>query len=152
MKAPGFLPDARFRRAERRVEAFRPGVESTRSDGTLPTVWIDSAIECRLLVACCRGFGPGFREVNLSITDGIIFLGLLAFGSIIERPGLAVGCKWASVGYGPSDSVRAARWPPRSPSPHSLTFIVVVPAVPMLAVREGFKWRGLRLIGREVSM
>ena len=40
-----------------------------------------------------RGFGPGFREVNLSITDVIIFLGLVAFGSTIQRPGLAVACK-----------------------------------------------------------
>jgi hypothetical protein len=88
--------------SERRVEAFCPGVESTRSsDVTLPTVLIDSAIEWLLLVACCRGFGQGFREVNLSITDVIIFLGLVAFGSIIQRPGLAVGCKRASVGYGP---------------------------------------------------
>ena len=40
MKAPGFLPDARFRRAERRVEAFRQGMESTRSDVALATVLI----------------------------------------------------------------------------------------------------------------
>ena len=33
-----------------------------------------------------------------------------------------------------------------------MTFVAVGQAVLMLAVREGFKWRGLRLIGREVSM
>ena len=53
MKALCFLPDARFRRAERRVEAFRQGVESTSSGVALPTVLIDSAIEWLLLVACC---------------------------------------------------------------------------------------------------
>jgi hypothetical protein len=52
MKALGFLPEARFRRARRRVEAFRLGVESTPSDVALPTVLIYSVIECRLVVAC----------------------------------------------------------------------------------------------------
>jgi len=52
MKALGFLSDARFRRAERRVEAFHQGVESTASDVALPTL-IYSAIEWLLLVACC---------------------------------------------------------------------------------------------------
>jgi hypothetical protein len=94
MKALCFLPDARFRRAERRVEAFRQGVESTRSDVALPAVLIDSAIEWLLLVACCRGFGQGLGEVNLSITDVIIFLGLVAFGSVIQRPGL----RWGASG------------------------------------------------------
>lgn len=53
MTALGFLPDARFRRAERRVEAFHQGVKSTLSDLALPTVLIHSAIEWLLLVACC---------------------------------------------------------------------------------------------------
>jgi hypothetical protein len=53
MPARGFLPDARFRRAERRGEAFHQGVESTWSDLALPTVLIHSAIEWLLLVACC---------------------------------------------------------------------------------------------------
>jgi hypothetical protein len=41
---------------------------------------------------------PGLRRGK----SLIIFLGLVAFGSMIQRPGLEVGCKWASVGYGPS--------------------------------------------------
>lgn len=80
---------------ERRVEAFRQGVESTRSDVALLTVLLYSAIEWLLLVVGCWRLGQGFREVNLSITDVIIFLGLVAFGSVIQRPG--VGCQWASA-------------------------------------------------------
>jgi hypothetical protein len=47
--------------------------------------------------------------------------------------------------------VRARRWPRRSLVAHGLTFVVVVPAVLMLAV-GGFEWHSLRRIGREVSM
>lgn len=77
-----------------------------------------------------------------------------AGGIWIDDPTARVGggCKWASVGYGPSYPVRAPRWPPGSPSSHSVTFVVVVPAALMLAVREGFKWQSRRRIGREVSM
>jgi hypothetical protein len=49
-------------------------------------------------------------------------------------------------------AVRAARWPPGLPSPHRVTLVVVVPAVLMRAVREGFEWQSLQRIGREVCM
>lgn len=148
-----FLPEHQFVKAEKLVAAFVQGVESTRSDAALLAVLFYTAIEWAFILACYWCLVRSFTGVNLTFVDIMIFLGFIAFGAIIQLPGIGGGVQVASV------LVLTELFGTRLETATAfafivwiITFVVVIPVGLLLALTEGLRWNSLRQIGREVSL
>jgi uncharacterized protein (TIRG00374 family) len=148
-----FLPDVRFRKIEKLIDAFVHGVESTRSDGALLAVFLYSVLEWTLIAACYWCLAQAFTGlIDLNLVDVLIFMGFVSFGAVIQIPGIGGGVQVVSVLvltelFGVrlelATSFALLIW--------ILSFVVVVPVGLGLAVKEGLDWHSLRKIGREAS-
>jgi uncharacterized membrane protein YbhN (UPF0104 family) len=148
-----FLPQSQFEKAEKLVAAFVQGVESTRSDGALVLVLAYSVVEWVFIVACYWCVVQGFVAVSLTLVDIIIFVGFIAFGAVVQLPGIGGGIQVASV------LVLTELFGTRLETATALafviwimSFVVVMPAGLVLALKEGLHWSSLRQIGREVTL
>ena len=148
-----FLPEHQFQRAEKLVAAFVQGVGSTRSDAALLLVLLYTVIEWVSIVACYWCVVRSFIGVSLTVIDILIFLGFIAFGAVIQLPGIGGGVQVASV------LVLTELFRARLETATAfafiiwiITFVAIVPAGLLLALREGLQWNSLRQIGREVSL
>jgi hypothetical protein len=91
--------------------------------------------------------------MHLTIVDVAIFLGFIAFGAIIQLPGIGGGIQVAAV------LVLTELFGTRLETATALafviwimTFVAVVPVGLWVAVKDGLQWNSLRQIGREVSL
>jgi len=147
------LPQRHFERAERLVTAFAQGVESTKSNRASIMVvaytvleWTTIAITTWCVV---NSFGTA---LHFGWLDVLIFLGFLAFGGVVQIPGIGGGVQVVAVVVltelfrVPSEvaaGAAVALW--------FISFVVVVPFGLLLAVREGVRWGSLRAIEHQVS-
>jgi uncharacterized protein (TIRG00374 family) len=148
-----FLPEQRFVKVERWLEAFVQGVESTRSDGALLLVLVYSAIEWLLIAACYWCLARSFSGmITLSLVDVLIFMGFVSFGSAVQIPGIGGGMQVVAVLvltelFGVrlelATSFAIFTW--------ILTFVAIVPIGLLVALKEGLDWASLRRVGREIS-
>jgi len=148
-----FLPEHQFVKAEKLVTAFVQGVESTRSDSALVAVLFYSVIEWAFIVACYWCIVRSFTGIYLTFVDVIIFLGFIAFGAVIQLPGIGGGIQVASVLV--LTELFGARLETATAFAFIvwiMTFVAIVPAGLLLALTEGLRWNSLRQIGREVSL
>lgn len=148
-----FLPESQFLKAERLVTAFAKGVESTRSDAALIRVLFYSIVEWVFIIACYWCVVQSFTAFSITFVDLLIFLGFIAFGAVVQLPGVGGGIQVASVLV--LTELFGARLETATAFAFIIwivTFVVVVPAGLLVALREGLKWNGLRQIGREVSL
>ena len=147
-----FLPEARFRKLEKLLNAFMQGVESTRSDGALLLVLMYSVVEWALIIACYECLARSFFGASLSFVDVLVLLGFVAFGAVIQIPGIGGGMQVVSivvltelfaVKLEVATAFAMLAW--------IITFVAVVPVGLGLAIKEGLDWRSLRQLGRETS-
>lgn len=150
LKSLRFLSEKPYARAERLITTFVQGVESTRSDGALVQLLLYSILEWTLIAACywcvaqaCTGL------VRLSLPDVIILVGFVSFGSIVQIPGVGGGVQVVAV------LVLTDLFDARLEAATFfalviwfITYIVIVPAGLVMALKEGLGWRGLRQISR----
>jgi len=148
-----FLPHHQFLRAERLVNAFVQGVESTRSDAALLLVLFYSVLEWAFIIACYWCVVQSFTSFYLTFVDVVIFIGFIAFGAVIQLPGIGGGIQVATV------LVLTELFGTRLETATAfafiiwiISFVVIVPAGLLAALREGWKWNSLRQIGREVTL
>jgi uncharacterized protein (TIRG00374 family) len=154
MDALEFLPERHLRKAHELVSAFVQGVESTRSHSSLLLLIFYTALEWFLIAACyvciARAYG---NLLNFGWVDVLIFLGFVAFGSVVQIPGVGGGVQVVSVLvlnelFGVSlevaTSVALLVW--------IITFVVIAPFGMILALHEGLNWRKLKEIEREVMV
>ena len=147
------LPERRFKKAERLVSAFVQGVESTRSDkALLLLVWytvFEWATIAITLFCVLRAFGDA---LHFGWLDVLIFLGFLAFGTVVQIPGVGGGTQVVSVlvltklfriPLEVSTSVALVLW--------IISFVVVVPIGLALALHEGVRWRTLKPLEPEAT-
>jgi uncharacterized protein (TIRG00374 family) len=144
-----------FKRADRLVTAFVQGVESTRSEkAVLLVVWytvLEWATIALTTFCVMRAFGGA---LHFGWLDVLIFLGFLAFGAVVQIPGVGGGMQVVSVlvltelfrvPLEISTSVAIVLW--------FISFVVVVPLGAALALHEGIRWRTLKqLEDPEVSV
>jgi uncharacterized protein (TIRG00374 family) len=150
----GFLPAAKFARVERLVNAFVQGVESTRSHSALFLLTLYTILEWALILACYVCITNAFGSaLHFGWTDILIFMGFVAFGAIVQIPGIGGGVQVISilvltelfhVPLELATSVALLIW--------LITFVVVVPAGLLLALREGLDWRKLKTVEREAQL
>ena len=87
-----FLPEHRFARAERLVNAFVQGVESTRSHHAVLLLTGYTVLEWVVITACTFCVMKAFGGlVHFSLVDVLIFLGFVSFGSVVQIPGVGGG-------------------------------------------------------------
>jgi glycosyltransferase 2 family protein len=148
-----FLPEHQFLKAESLIAAFAQGVESTRSDAALIRVLFYSVIEWAFIVACYWCVVQAFSGFSITFIDLLIFLGFVAFGAVIQLPGIGGGIQVASV------LVLTELFGTRLETATAfafiiwiMTFVVIVPAGLLVALREGLHWNNLRQIGREAPL
>ena len=154
LEALSFLPEAKFRRVERIVTAFTQGIESTRSGRFVFQLAFYSILEWALIVAC---YACVFQAMPLtavfSIADILIFLGIVAFGSIIQIPGVGGGGQVAAIiiltelfglSLEASSSMAILLW--------ATTLLVIMPIGLMLALHDGINWRKLRKLEQEAAL
>ena len=143
LDALSFLPKHHFERADRLITAFVQGMESVKDWKAMLAVVGYTALEwatIALTVFCVmRAFG---RSLHFGWLDVLIFLGFLAFGAVVQIPGVGGGTQVVSVliltelfrmPLEVSTSVALVIW--------IMSFVVVVPIGVALALREGLRWR-----------
>jgi len=148
-----FLPEKQFSKIEKLITAFVQGVEATRNDGALALVLIYSILEWILIALCYWCLAQSFQGIiNFTFVDIIVFLGFVSFGAAVQIPGVGGGIQVVAVLvltelFGVRLEIATAFailiW--------IFTFVVVVPAGAILALKEGLDWHSLRQIGREAS-
>ncbi len=148
-----FLPEKRFARAEQLVNAFVQGVESTRSRQALVLLTSYTVLEWILIagsiMTAVRAYGS---VLPFGLVDVFIFMGFLAFGAVIQIPGIGGGVQVVSVlvltelfriPLEAATSVAMVLW--------VITFVVVVPVGLISALAEGLNWSKLKQLEQEVQ-
>lgn len=148
------LPDRHFKKADRLITAFVQGVESTKSQkAMLAAVWytvVEWATIAVTVFCVMQAFGTA---LHFGWLDVLIFLGFLAFGSVVQIPGVGGGMQVVSVlvltelfriPLEIATSVAIVLW--------FISFIVVVPIGVALALHAGIRWRTLQPLEPEVTI
>ncbi len=153
LEALGFLPPHVLWRVEELVGAFAQGAESTRDRASVYRVSLYSLLEWGLIVGSTYCLLRAFpATATFRLNDVVIFVGFVAFGSVIQIPGVGGGIQVAAVVvltelYGLSleaaSGVAVFLW--------ITTFVVVVPFGLLLAFHEGIRWQKLRQIKESSS-
>jgi len=149
-----FLPEHRFVRAERLVNAFVQGAEATRSELSLLLLTVYTVLEWVAIAVCyfcsTRAFG---QALHFGWTDVLIFMGFVSFGSVVQIPGIGGGVQVVTivvltelfqVPLEIATSLALLLW--------IMMFVVIVPFGILLAVREGLDWAKLRSMAREAEL
>lgn len=153
LAALSFLREHHQRRADRVVSAFVDGARATQSRKNLVLLvsyTIAEWVVILLCIACILWSYPatsafGFRDV-------LIFTGFLAFGSLVQIPGIGGGVQIVSIIilnelFGVPLEIAAGIaimiW--------IMTFVVIVPAGLGLAFHEGLNWRQFKALEVEAA-
>ena len=148
------LPERHFKKADRLITAFVEGVASTKSQkAMLLVVWytvLEWATIALTVYFVMRAFGDA---LHFGWLDVLIFLGFLAFGAVVQIPGVGGGTQVVSVlvltelfriPLEISTSVAIVLW--------FISFVVVVPLGVLLALHDGIRWRTLKQLEPEVDI
>jgi len=149
--ALGFLPAHSRQRVEELLCNFVIGAQATASWSTLGWVVSYTLLEWAVGVLC---FASVFRmfpaTAGFGLMDVLIFLGFVAFGSIVQIPGIGGGMQVVSVvvltelfrlPLEVATSIAIASW--------MISFVTIVPIGLVLAFHEGLQWSKLRHLGEE---
>ena len=92
------VPEKRSASLAKIVNALFQGVESMRSDVGLILVLAYSVLEWALICLCYWCLAQSFAGiVNLGMVDVLILMGFVAFGSVVQIPGVGGGMQVVSV-------------------------------------------------------
>jgi len=148
MEALSFLPDVVHQRVARFLHAFEEGMQSTQNQSYVWLLVVYTVIEWLVVAGCFFCVFRAFPATSgMGITDVIIALGFICFGSVLQIPGVGGGLQIATVLvltelYGISletaSGIALVLW--------IITFVAIVPLGLVLAFHEGIKWRSLRHI------
>jgi uncharacterized protein (TIRG00374 family) len=148
MDSLSFLPELVQQKVSRFLHAFEEGMQSTQQKSYVGLLVIYTIIEWLVVAGSFYCVFRAFPETaGLRITDVVIALGFVCFGSVLQIPGVGGGMQIATVlvlteFYGISleaaSGIALVLW--------VITFVVIVPLGLIMAFHEGIKWRSLRHI------
>jgi uncharacterized membrane protein YbhN (UPF0104 family) len=153
LEALGWLPPEKLRRVERMTTAFLEGLAAIR--GRTGLIWLTAytALEWVLIALCTLALFKAYPGTSkLGISQALVFMGLVGFGSLLQIPGLGGGVQIASVVvlrelYGLpvelATSVAVGVW--------ATTFVVIVPIGLPLALHEGFAFKRIKQLSMEAE-
>jgi uncharacterized protein (TIRG00374 family) len=148
MDGLAFLPAKLLARIDEFFTAFGEGMQSTRSGSFALLLVAYTALEWALIAGSFFCVFHAFPvTAGLDLVDIVMALGFVAFGSVVQIPGLGGGMQIVCVlvlteFYGirleAASSVALTLW--------VVSFVAIVPIGLFLAFHEGLKWRNLRHI------
>lgn len=154
LDALGFLPDAALERIRNFLHAFDQGMQSTRDRWFLRLLVLYTILEWAVITAAFVFVIRAFPVLDaLRFTDAIILLGFVAFGGVLQIPGLGGGTQIATVlvltelynvGLEAASGVALILW--------IVGFLVVVPVGLGFAFHEGIKWRNMKQVGEDLEV
>jgi uncharacterized membrane protein YbhN (UPF0104 family) len=149
-----FLPPKHYERADHMLAAFSQGMESTRDPIFLMLLLGYTAIEWGVIIGSYYTLFLSFPATSrFEITDVVIFLGFVAFGSVVQIPGIGGGIQIVSIVvltqiYGLSLEAATGLaifiW--------IITFVVVVPFGFLCAFHQGINWSKLKHLPQDVPL
>jgi uncharacterized protein (TIRG00374 family) len=144
--ALGFLPKRHHERVARSVGAFMDGTASTQTQGSAIRLCLYTVLEWGLIVLSFVCMFKSCHETRtFALQDVVIFIGFVAFGSVVQIPGVGGGMQLVAVVvltelYGVSlevaTSLAIVVW--------VVSFVSIVPLGLGFAFHEGFNWRKFR--------
>jgi len=153
IEALSFLPDVLHERVAKFLHAFEEGMQSTQRKSYVGLLVTYTVIEWLVVAGSFFCVFRAFPATSgMRITDVIIALGFVCFGSVLQIPGVGGGMQIATVlvlteFYGVSleaaSGIALVLW--------IITFVVIVPLGLAMAFHEGIKWRNLRHIEESSS-
>jgi hypothetical protein len=148
MDGLGFLPVAMTAKIAKALESFGEGMESTRSGSRTALLVFYTIVEWCVIAASFRCVFKAFPATHaLGVTDVVILLGFVCFGSIVQLPGVGGGMQivtvlmlteFFGVSLEAASGIALVLW--------IISFVAIVPIGLALAFREGIQWRHLRHI------
>ncbi len=146
LAALSFLPPDYYLRSTKMLDAFIRGVEVTKRPGPLSLLATYTGLEWFLITAAYAALLRCFAATRfLKITDVVTLLGFIAFGSIIQIPGIGGGIQITSIVvlteiYGLSlesaSGIALFIW--------IFTLLLVVPVGFACALHQGMNWRKIK--------
>ncbi len=148
MEALTFLPAVLYARIEKALQSFGEGMESMRSGSRTALLVLYTVVEWCIIAASTGCVFKAFPVTHdLGVTDVVILLGFVCFGSIVQIPGVGGGMQIVTVlllteFFGitleAASGIALVLW--------IITFVAIVPLGLVLAFHEGIHWRNLRHI------
>ena len=154
LSAVSFLPPNYYSRVERMLRAFSQGMESTRELKSLFLLLIYTVLEWVIILGTFYALFLAFPSTAFfKITDVVIILGFMAFGSIVQIPGIGGGIQVVSILV----LTEIYRLPLEAATGVAIfiwiiTFVVIVPVGFVCAVHEGLSWTKLKQLPKDVSL
>jgi|HubBroStandDraft_6_1064221.scaffolds.fasta_scaffold250751_2 uncharacterized protein (TIRG00374 family) len=154
LAAIDFLPESFRQRVAHALESFSQGMEVTRSSANLIWLLIYSALEWTVIAASLYATFRAFPVTrHLLLIDVLVFLGFIAFGSIVQIPGLGGGVQVVSIvvltqlfglTFESAAGMALVIW--------LLSFVAIVPIGLPLALHQGINWRKLKQLKEEAAL
>jgi uncharacterized protein (TIRG00374 family) len=144
--ALAFLPKRHHERVARSVGAFMDGTAATQTQGSAIRLFLYTVLEWGLIVLCFVCLFKSCPETRtFALQDVVIFIGFVAFGGVVQIPGVGGGMQLVAVVvlnelYGVSIEVSTSMaivvW--------VVSFVAIVPVGLGFAFHEGINWRKLK--------
>jgi uncharacterized protein (TIRG00374 family) len=146
MAGLSFLPEAYLRKIERVVRAFLEGASATKTQRSVIWLGFYTLLEWALIVLCFVCLFKAYPVTSgFALRDILIFMGFVAFGSILQIPGVGGGVQIVSIvvltemyglGMELATSIAVMIW--------IITFVGIVPLGLLFGFHEGLNWKRLR--------
>jgi uncharacterized protein (TIRG00374 family) len=151
LDALGFLHEHHLARAEKLIKTFLQGIEALRSRRAVLELAGYTVLEWILIAGCYLCVMRSFDgTATFALIDVFIYMGFVAFGSVVQLPGIGGGMQVVSVLvlheiFGVSvemaSSLTLVLW--------IITFVILIPIGVPLAFHEGINWRKVKMLREE---
>jgi glycosyltransferase 2 family protein len=152
--ALGFLEARHQERAVRLVNAAMDGLRSVRSTRSILEMFAHSILTWFLLILCHAALFQAFPETaSLSWSAILVYIGFVAFGSIVQIPGIGGGVQLVSIlvltqlfhtGLETATGIALVTW--------VITLIGTVPVGAVLALHEGLNWNRIKELEKQATL
>jgi uncharacterized protein (TIRG00374 family) len=146
LSALEFLPDRVRLKIELYLAEFEKGMESMRSTASVLLMLAISVLDWTVIAGSFVSLARAFpATATLSVSDIVILLGFVTFGSVLQLPGIGGGMQIVTAlvlteFYGltleAASGFALLLW--------VVNFVLIVPFGVVLAFHEGIKWRSLK--------
>ncbi len=144
--ALGFLPGRYHQKIERIVNAFLEGTSAAKTQSSAMWMFLYTVLEWLVIVVCFVCVFKAYPvTAGFGLRDVLVFMGFVAFGSILQIPGVGGGVQIVTIvvlteiyglGVELATSIALVTW--------GVTFVGIVPIGLLFAFHEGLNWKRLR--------
>jgi uncharacterized protein (TIRG00374 family) len=146
LRAAGILPSGLHARVRAFIESFFDGLQSIRRGAALVRVLAYTAVEWAVIIGAVYAVFKAFEPLlRLSLLDVVIVMGFLAFGAVVQIPGVGGGVQVVTLlvltelfaaPLEVASSAAIVLW--------LVTFVTVVPIGLIMALMDGIEFSKLR--------